>query len=80
MILRFLNRDATTRSMVDLSAEPVNIQSNIHLNGTASCHMFGSFINKDLLHDDIAGVSKSISRPASRLSRHGSEKRTKIGL
>ena len=80
MILRFLNRDATTRSMVDLSEAQVNAQNDVSSEKASNSHVVGKFVNKDLLHDEISGASRSPSRAASRLSRHGSEKRTKIGL
>jgi len=80
IILRFLNRDTTTRSMVDLSLSPVNTDSNSHLKTSSSCHVISKYVNKDLLIEEVPGASRSTSRPQSRLSRRGSEKRTKIVL
>lgn len=78
MVLRFLNRDATTRSMVDLSQAPSNHQTQ--LGEECNSHAIGKFVNKDLLLDTISGSPRPGSRSASRLSRRGSEKRTKIVL
>ena len=85
MILKFLNRDATTRSMVDLSQASAAVLVKDYSGGDnpekdTDSHVINHFINKDLLHNEISGASRPPSRAASRLSRHSSEKRTKIGL
>ena len=84
MILRFLNRDSTTRSLVDLSQSPSAINHEASTEEEAdrySNHIVHQFVNKDLLNDEISGTGRPTSRSASRMSRHGgSEKRTKIGL
>lgn len=80
MILRFLNRDASTRSMVDLSQAPSSSSVPGDIPAERSGHAVGRFVNRDLLHDELSGASRTGSRAASRLSRHGSEKRTKVML
>eukprot|EP00794_Sanderia_malayensis_P009536 gene9536-10523_t len=81
MILRFLNRDSTTKSSVQLlgatQSSNQSGSSDQQSLENQSNHVINAFVHKELLHGEL---SRPPSRAPSRMSRKGSEKRTKFVL